>query len=260
MTRREKLHENYEDALFALLMDEVAEQEGMRLLEENERLRQDPEAAIPDKVNNRCLKTINRAFAKRRHHKIMYTMYRVFNRAAVIAVIVMILVGTAYAAFPEVRIRTLNLMIEVSDVASSLSLTRENIQSSELNDETSISNDEETLSGYRLPKISDEFLVIDEVHRSSCSWITYKNNLGDEITISIYAANGLILNVDTEDAQHVENIQVHGYDGLLVEKNGCLTIAWGDTDQNNLIEVEFTGIDRAVALNCAESIEFVTAP
>ena len=35
MTRREKLQENFEDALFALLMEEVAEQEGQRLLEEN---------------------------------------------------------------------------------------------------------------------------------------------------------------------------------------------------------------------------------
>ena len=32
MTRREKLQENFEDALFALLMEEVAEQEGQRLL------------------------------------------------------------------------------------------------------------------------------------------------------------------------------------------------------------------------------------
>ncbi len=39
MTQREQLRDNYEDALFALLMDEFAEREGERLLEKNERLK-----------------------------------------------------------------------------------------------------------------------------------------------------------------------------------------------------------------------------
>ena len=34
MTRREQLQEQYEDALFALLMDELARSEGEKLLEE----------------------------------------------------------------------------------------------------------------------------------------------------------------------------------------------------------------------------------
>lgn len=35
MTRRERLIENYEDALFSLLMDEVAESEGKKTMEGN---------------------------------------------------------------------------------------------------------------------------------------------------------------------------------------------------------------------------------
>lgn len=39
---RQQLLENYEDALFALLMDDFAEREGEKLKAENERLKQDP--------------------------------------------------------------------------------------------------------------------------------------------------------------------------------------------------------------------------
>ena len=39
MTRREQLQEQYEDALFALLMDDLAAIEGQAALEENERLK-----------------------------------------------------------------------------------------------------------------------------------------------------------------------------------------------------------------------------
>ena len=44
MTKREQLIEQYEDALFALLMDSVAEEEGKQALELNERLKADPAA------------------------------------------------------------------------------------------------------------------------------------------------------------------------------------------------------------------------
>lgn len=39
MTKREQLREEYEDALFALMMDEFAVAEGEKALEENERLK-----------------------------------------------------------------------------------------------------------------------------------------------------------------------------------------------------------------------------
>ena len=50
MTRREKLEEQYEDAYFALLMDAVAEKEGVRLEELNDHLNQDPSAAVPEEA------------------------------------------------------------------------------------------------------------------------------------------------------------------------------------------------------------------
>ena len=69
MTNRERLKENYEDSVLALLMDEFAESEGKRYIEENERLRQDPSAGVPDVVERRALQTINRTFSRkgRRH-------------------------------------------------------------------------------------------------------------------------------------------------------------------------------------------------
>ena len=47
MTRREELQEAYEDAMFALLMDYVAESEGKKALEENRALQEDPDAEVP---------------------------------------------------------------------------------------------------------------------------------------------------------------------------------------------------------------------
>ena len=62
MTDREKLEENFEDALFALLMDDIAREEGERLLRENEALQAEPNAPRPDE--ERCMRTIRRAGTK----------------------------------------------------------------------------------------------------------------------------------------------------------------------------------------------------
>ena len=50
MTRREKLQEQYEDALFALLMDDLAVEEGKKAYEENERLKADSSFEVPSKA------------------------------------------------------------------------------------------------------------------------------------------------------------------------------------------------------------------
>ena len=48
MARHEELEEEYIDAYFALLMEEIGLEEGKRLERENEELRQDPNAAVPE--------------------------------------------------------------------------------------------------------------------------------------------------------------------------------------------------------------------
>ena len=58
MTDHERLREQYEDALFALLMEGVAESEGEEALRLNEELKKDPNAEVPKDVQKRCEKTI----------------------------------------------------------------------------------------------------------------------------------------------------------------------------------------------------------
>jgi len=58
MTHHEKLVERYEDALFALMMEDVAETEGEKLQELNEQLKRDPSAEIPRELDERCIRTI----------------------------------------------------------------------------------------------------------------------------------------------------------------------------------------------------------
>lgn len=175
MTRHEKLLENYEDALFALMMDQVAEEEGKQLLKENELLSENPDAAIPVDVDKQCRKAIQRAFAKDQRRSVAQISYRVLNKVALVALIAGLLFTTVYAAFPDVRIKTLNLLIEASDVATSLTLGAGG-------DSTALTRE---FFGYDLSAIPEGFSVVYDGTDDRSAWIAYENGDGATIDLSV---------------------------------------------------------------------------
>lgn len=83
MKTREQLQDEYEDALFALLMYDVAQLRGRCGEAENERLQNDPNAKVPAKVDQRCLRTIYRYFFKKK-------LLRIAKVGGMLAVILLI--------------------------------------------------------------------------------------------------------------------------------------------------------------------------
>ena len=58
--REKTLIENYEEAAFALMMDRKMQEDGEKLLQENERLGSDPDFLLPDGMDERCLRLIKK--------------------------------------------------------------------------------------------------------------------------------------------------------------------------------------------------------
>lgn len=251
--RREKLQENFEDALFALLMYEVAEQEGQRLLEENERLKLDPESAVPLEIDRRCMKKINREFAKTQRREARHTAYLVFRQVAMVVVIGMLLFVTAFATFPEVRVKTLNLVIEASDVATCLTLRENDITS-----DTGSMATGSILQGYRIPAVSEEFVIENYCEGESSSYLRYCNMEGATIRFHIITAEGATHYVETEGAE-VTPVLIHGYEGLVIEEGNRITITWGDTDRATFVSVICDKISKEAAMSLADEVVYAGA-
>ena len=111
MHEQEKLYEQYEDAVFALLMDKVAEENGKKLLQQNEELLADPDAAVPETLSKRCLRTIEKAYRKSQWKAAAKKVTRALNRVALWILVPLFLFGTAFAASETVRVKTLNFLI-----------------------------------------------------------------------------------------------------------------------------------------------------
>ena len=115
MTRQELLVEQYEDALFALIMDKVAEVEGQKAIEENQRLKESGEVVIPEELNRRCKQTIRCKTAEKHLKRYGKGFGKVLNKVAIVALMALLLFTTAFATSESFRVKTLNFVMEVFD-------------------------------------------------------------------------------------------------------------------------------------------------
>ena len=249
MKSRKDLMEQYEDAIFAVMMDKIMTEEGAELLRENERLKADPDFVIPEEVDRRSLKTISRCFAREKRTRAVHVAWRVFQRVSVAAFTAMLLFTGIYAASPEVRTATLNLLIEVSDVATSMSFEEGSM--------VKATSDMEDLLPYEFTELPEGF-TLDETggDRFSC----WKRYIGENDAIIILevinGSESIVHQFDTEDADIVEDIEINGHVGLLMEKNDWINATIADTENQIFIDISCCGLSREDALNFISSLTY----
>ena len=107
----EQLQEQYEDALFALLMDELAKRQGAEYSRENEALKQDAAFAVPERTYQRCLRVIRRGFAGRRFKKAGKIALLAIRKLSVAVFTLLVLFGAAIAASPRLQSSTLRFLM-----------------------------------------------------------------------------------------------------------------------------------------------------
>ena len=198
MTRREQLQDQFEDARFALLMDNLAWQEGERLLEENERLKHDPSADVPAEVTERCLKVINREFAK---------------RIVIAACVSMLLFSVAFAASETVRVNTLNLLIDVCDRYTDYRFGGDTDEA-----------DTTGFSGYEVEWLPEGMTLTEQNTNPGSVRTVYEGPQGEYLSIRLYTIGKAgVMSVNTEDAV-VEDITVNGWDASLMHMGAMAVI------------------------------------
>lgn len=109
MNQRGQSWEQYEDDILAFLMDGMLEEEGWALLEENKRLNEDPDAAIPAGLDERCRALLQSVFPDKPMKKPERVTWKILKRVLIAAVLAATLFATAYAAVPEFRAWVLNI-------------------------------------------------------------------------------------------------------------------------------------------------------
>lgn len=244
MTRREMLMEQYENALFALLMDEVAESEGRKAIEENERLKERGEPVISDTSRQRCMKTIARKTTQQDVKRYGRVASRIITKVAVAALVAMLLFTTAFASSESFRIKTLNFVIEVFDQRTELSL---------------VQGDTPGTPQAAVPRITvgwlpEGFVLVGEGKDDVSAWCQYEAENGDMVSVLAMKLDAGSWNVDTETSEMI-SIKLQGAEAYFIEDENVVQILWRLTREPNwLCTATGKGINADTLMKFVENL------
>lgn len=241
MNKRDVLREQYEDVLFALLMDDLAAYEGKKALEENEKLKAMPDFVISEESRRKCEMTISNCFAKKKVRYIGVTISRFVSKVSVVVFVAMLLFTTAFAVSPTFRANTLNLVVETFYDRTDLRFTNETVSESEVSEQRNVGW---LPTGYTLESQGTD---------SRGSWLIYKSDDGGEIILEVYTSESGILSVDTEDAA-VRNIEVQNNDAMLISEGSGIQIVWADEEMGAFVSLVGEGLSEAELIKVANNI------
>lgn len=218
MNETERLYEQYEDALFALLMNSVAEASGNRLIQKNEELLADPSAAVPEGLSKRCLRTIEKSYRKAQFQKAAKKTLRMLNRVALWILIPIFMFVGVFAASETVRVKTLNYIIEKFDTGTTFSF----YQNNNLPDNTTVLS-ADCIRRYVPSNFSFAYSNTDNFS----SDFVLMNESNDEISISEYSLDNMdaAVVVDTENADVSETL-IGNQNVYIIKKEATYQITW----------------------------------
>lgn len=257
MKSYEQLRTEYDEALFALLMEDAMQTEGHALWMENERLKTHSDASISPEADARIYAAIAAAYRNKRRQAKAVKIRRFFSRSLAAIFIAAVLVSIGCAVNPQVKARTQILMTKVTEKATIL-FASDGTDIDELDGESEDSQCELEHLDYELTYIPAGFYQYSEYDTEHFNCQEFKNEDNDnaQITVMISHSHGNMLSsMDTENADVIENININGNNGLLVIKGSRIHIETYDVNAMDFIEVIGMDTDKETVIKIAEGIQ-----
>ena len=277
MTNRETRKEQYEDALFALLMDDMAQEDGEELLRLNEQLKQDPGATVPEAVQRRCERVIGTAFSRRQFRATGRRTARWLGRLLLAAILGVLLFTAAFAFSEDVRVATLNAVLEVMDDRTRITFEEapSGAGQADTANQTDTASDLEYYYNIALEWIPEGFELDSGNYKENgtSDYVIYRSPQDGmiEVCVTPYSAE-LVSSLNTEDCAKQE-VTVNGHpatlyttnEDMLVRRyhqNGLtniwsdMIIYWIDQEAGVMVDISATNLTEEEMIRLAEGVHW----
>ncbi len=200
-----------------------------------------PDFALPPEFDQKMKKIIAKHERKIKLNKIRKKAVQYVPKAAIFLLILLGSLTIMVASVQALRIKALNMIIDIKGQYTSI----------KTNDENNLQNQQpkaqlsQDWKGY-FPEYAPADFKIDEAAESSIvNTISFSNDQGQTITFKQYKSENADIRIDTENAQ-VQNVEIHGHDALIAEKEGLISIVWkedylftliGNANKNEMIKM-----------------------
>ena len=209
-----------EDLQITQLMGMYAEEEGRRLMAENERLQNDPDFVVPEHFHDACLAAIQKAEEQERKKRLPSRAIKHLKHVAVLAVVLLGISGVMFVSVDAFKICILNTFVEYGDKSAKVEIT----------EDSSGSLENELLC--ELTWVAEGYSFWD-TNKSSNSFqkLRYTNENGELIEFFCLPNFSGTHTMDTEDAEYVEEIDINGNKAVVIIKDE-IQVCWIIEEKN----------------------------
>ena len=257
--KHEQLMAQYEDAVFALMMESIAETEGQQVLQLNQRLEDSVDGDSYESVNKRMEERIRKAFKEKKRKLGFQSIRSAGKRIALIAAAAAMMFTGVYAANEEFRVFVLNTVLEVHESYTRLTFVPEPAASTTPGQYYGVAADW-IPEGYELTFGWDN---------GGGSLAVFKNIIGSVIEIDITRySETTVCNIDTEASTKVDTV-IQGIPAFLYIKDpdavrvryaqnpditSEMTVLWIDEVQQIFTTIHATNLSEEEIIRIAEGV------
>lgn len=242
MTKQEMLYEQYNDALFRLLMHSVAQHQGQQYQEENQALKAQ-EGGPSETAKRRCLRTISRQVRRGHVRAAARTASRVLSKAAVVMLLVISCLTAAFAVSPVFRSDALRWAVATfGDHAEyRFNQTEGGVQ----------------YQGIEVGWLPEGYELVESRATNRTILRRYTKSGADmkqriDIRIMDFSDEG-VFKIDTE-ADEVYQVLVQNTLATVIERDNSVQLIWMYPESNCIIMLCGDNISTETALRIAQSI------
>lgn len=242
MTKQEMLYEQYNDALFRLLMHSVAQHQGQQYQEENQALKAQ-EGGPSETAKRRCLRTISRQVRRDHARAAARTVSRVLSKAAVVMLLVISCLTAAFAVSPVFRSDALRWAVATfGDHAEyRFNQTEGGVQ----------------YQGIEVGWLPEGYELVENQNTNgtiSRRYIRPSGSVEQRVDIRVMNFDGEgVFKVDTEANQLYQTI-VHDTLATVIQRDESMQIIWMYPESNCIVMLCGDNISTETALRIAQSI------
>ena len=237
MKTHQELVDSYLDASWALA-GELAE-------ELEERLKQDPDAAVPGRTIKRCRAAIRRAFAPPPARRVK----TVLTRVLIAAVLCGLLTTAACAVSPQFKAFLTHIFYSVAETFTSLTLRDPQIEDVSKSHGQAIE-----VNGLRFEWMPEGYEYVDGLETERSQWVEFENGQQGYIQVRVMGlTEASAYTYDSEDGE-AKAVKVRNCEGKLVDEEGYTILFWVDEEQDKVMIVLATELPQEELLQLARAL------
>ena len=248
MKTHQELVDSYLDASWALAMEKVALRQGELAEELEERLKQDPEAAVPQHTVKRCRTAIRKAFSPPPVRRVK----AVLGKVVIAAVLCGLLTTVACAISPDFKAFLTRIFYSVTETFISFTL-----RDPEIEDVVNMQGDTEQIyNGIRFEWLPEGYEYVDGQETERLRRVEFENDTQDYIWIRVTDADESSAYTYDSIADSPVPVQIGEFEGWLNKKEDGDTLFWVDNQQGTAIFIFSTDLSKEGLLQLARALRY----